>query len=202
MKDLSGKNFGRLTVIKFLRIEKHRAIWLCKCECGNLTEVTTSRLTSGNTKSCGCLQKECAIESHKTHGQYQSRLYRIWGSMKRRCYNKNYKRYKDYGSRGIVVCQEWLEDFMSFYNWAMDNGYRDDLTIDRIDNNKGYSPNNCRFATPKQQARNRRNNINFTINGETHCLSEWCKILGLSYNTVHARVTYLNWSIENALELQ
>ena len=198
-KDITGQKFGRLTVIKFLRIENHKAIWLCKCECGNLIEVMTYLLTSGNTKSCGCLRKERNIESHKTHGQYRSRLWRTWENMKQRCYNKNDKHY---GGRGIAVCDEWLNDFMAFYDWAMKNGYDDTLTIDRIDNNGNYEPNNCRWATVKQQNKNRRSNINFTYNGETHCLMDWCKILELNYNTVYNRFHNCNWSIEKALELK
>lgn len=201
VKDITGQKFGRLTVIKFLRIENHKAIWLCECECGNLTEVATNHLTSGHTKSCGCLHKERTIESHKTHGQKNTRLYRIWRCMKQRCYNKNFPYFQDYGGRGITVCSEWYNDFMAFYDWAMKNGYDNTLTIDRIDVNGNYEPNNCRWATAKQQARNRRNNINFTYNGETHCLKQWCEILGLNYNTVGTRFYTYGWSIERALNL-
>ena len=118
-----------------------------------------------------------------------------------RCYYEKYPWYKDYGERGITICDEWLHDFQTFYDWAIDNGYRDDLTIDRIDVNGNYEPSNCRFATPKQQARNRRSNRNYTINGETHCLIEWCEILDLKYKTVAQRVTKYHWPIEMALEL-
>ena len=201
VKDITGQKFGRLTVIKFLRIEKHKAIWLCKCECGNLTGVTISCLTNGNTKSCGCLRKERNIESHKTHGQSRSRLYYIWNHMKSRCYNKNHKDYKNYGGRGIKICDEWQDNFQAFYDWSMSHGYDDTLTIDRIDNNGNYEPNNCRWVTVKQQNRNRRSNINFTCNGETHCLMDWCKILGLNYNTVYNRFHNCNWSIEKALDI-
>lgn len=134
------------------------------------------------------------------HNKCNTRLYSIWASMKTRCYNSNHEAYARYGGRGIVVCDEWRNDFMSFYNWALSHGYNDTLTIDRIDNNKGYEPNNCRWATRKQQARNLRNNKNITINGETRCLTEWCNILGLNYYTVWERLNY-GWSVKKALEI-
>lgn len=135
------------------------------------------------------------------HGKRKTKLYNVWNTMRDRCYNKNNKRYKDWGGRGIAVCDEWRNDFMNFYNWAYENGYNENLTIDRIDNNKGYEPSNCRWVTRKQQARNRRSNINFTYNGETHCIVEWCELLGLKPKTVYQRIHYYNWSIEKALEL-
>lgn len=130
------------------------------------------------------------------------RIYNIWRTMKQRCYNKNNSKYKNYGARGINICNEWLNDFMNFYNWAMDNGYREDLSIDRINVDGNYEPSNCRWATPKQQSRNMTTNINYTINDEAHCLSEWCEILNLNYKTVYARVHEFNWPIEQALELE
>lgn len=138
---------------------------------------------------------------HTKHKKCDTRLYCIFGAVKSRCYNKNNKRYKDYGGRGIAVCDEWKDDFMSFYNWAILNGYNDTLTIDRIDVNGNYEPSNCRWVTPKQQARNRRSNRNYTINGETHCLKEWCEIVGLNYRTVQYRINILNQNIERALRL-
>lgn len=136
------------------------------------------------------------------HNKYNSRIYRIWRGMKDRCYNINSKDYKNYGGRGIVVCDEWLNDFMSFYNWSMNNGYDDSLTIDRIDVNGNYEPSNCRWVTQKQQQRNRRNNKLFTYNGEVHYLSEWCELLHLNQNTIYNRINNLNYSIERALELE
>lgn len=134
------------------------------------------------------------------HNKCNTRLYSIWTSMKTRCYNSNHEAYARYGGRGIAVCDEWRNDFMSFYNWALSHGYNDTLTIDRIDNNKGYEPNNCRWTTRKQQSRNLRNNKNITINGETRCLTEWCNILGLNYYTVWERLNY-GWSVKKALEI-
>lgn len=194
-KDLTGQKFGKLTIIKYVYTDSYRrAIWRCKCECGNVIEVRGDMLRNGNTKSCGCL---CT-----THHKSNTRLYHTWQQMKGRCYNKNNKDYRDYGARGIVVCDEWKNDFQAFYNWAMDNGYQENLTIDRIHPNGNYTPNNCRWADITTQNRNKRNNINFEYKGETHCLTEWCKILGLKYSRVRNRVRRLNWPIEKALELE
>lgn len=159
---------------------------MSQCECGNLT--------SWRTRSCGC--------SHKKHDKTNTRLYRIWIRMKLRCYNEKHLYYKYYGERNIKVCDEWLDDFQAFYDWAINNGYNDNLTIDRIDVNGNYEPSNCRWATVKQQNRNKRNNVNYTINGEIHCLKEWCEILGLKYDNVWARINKHHWSIERALELE
>lgn len=131
-----------------------------------------------------------------------ARLYNIWRNMKQRCYNKNHAKYKNYGGRGIQVCDEWRTDFMLFYNWAINNGYKDNLTIDRIDVNGNYEPDNCRWATPKQQSRNTTKNRYYTINNETHCLSEWCEILNLNYKTIYARIFEFNWPVMQALELE
>lgn len=135
------------------------------------------------------------------HGKRNTRLYKIWCCIKDRCCNRNYIAYPNYGAREITICDEWKDDFMVFHDWAVNNGYADNLTIDRIDNNKGYSPNNCRWATRRQQNRNRRITKLITYKGETKPLAEWCEILGLNYKTVFARLKYYNWSIEKALML-
>lgn len=170
--------------------------WLCTCNCGNLTEVRGDKLRNGDIKSCGCLRKDIFT----THGKTDTRLYNIYCEMKRRCYLRSDKSYGKYGGRGIAVCDEWLEDRTTFFDWAINNGYRDDLTIDRIDNNKGYSPDNCKWLTPKQQTRNRRNTIKLTYKSETKSLAEWCEILNLNYKTVYKRIYKLHWSVEKAFE--
>lgn len=195
VKDLTGKKFGRLKVLyKLHNYHKQKTYYLCVCDCGSLTEVRGTSLSRGDSKSCGCLAKENKTKHNKTN----TRLYKIWLGMKRRCDYIKHKRYKDYGGRGIVVCDEWKDDFMKFHDWAISNGYNDNLTIDRIDVNGNYEPNNCRWITNKQQARNRRSNRNCTINGVTRCLMEWCEIYKLNYWTVVERLNR-DWSIEKAL---
>lgn len=163
--ELVGKRFGKLTVVERMQNSKaHKTRWLCRCDCGNEVIVVGSNLQSGNTTSCGCLHNELLAESNAktkiTHGHSKSRLYTIWTDMKQRCNNPNDRYYKLYGGRGICVCKEWEHDFQAFYNWATSHGYKDSLSIDRIDNEKGYSSDNCRWATAKEHAENRRNGGN------------------------------------------
>lgn len=203
IKDIRGQTFGRLTAIKYVYSDKSRtAVWQCKCNCGNIVNVKGTELRNGQVNSCGCLQKERARMSNTKHGKSNTKLHPVWRGMKQRCYNKNDKRYKYYGARDIAVCDEWRNDFMAFYTWSMNNGYKEGLTIDRIDVNGNYEPNNCRWITQKQQNKNTRYNKNYTINGETHCLKDWCTILRLKYSTVANRINLYNWSIERALELE
>lgn len=194
--NITGQRFGRLTALYRLNnYRTHHSYWLCVCDCGNIAEVYLGSLKKGLTTSCGCLVKK--------HGKSYEPLYRKWLGIKTRCYNKSDKEhYKDYGGRGITLCNEWKNNFMAFYDWSIANGYDDNLTIDRIDVNGNYEPTNCRWVDRKQQARNRRNNRNFTYKNKTHCISEWCEILGLNYNTVCTRLNKLSWSVEKALELE
>ena len=147
-QNLVGKKFNQLTVLEEIGKDKQGIKWLCQCECGNTTVVHTKHLKSGNIKSCGCL-------SYKHH-QYGTRLYQTWTDMKRRCYIPSNKSYKYYGKLGVTVCPEWKEDFESFYKWAIENGYKDYLTIDRINPYGNYEPSNCRWATMKEQSTNKR----------------------------------------------
>lgn len=203
--DLRGKRFGRLEVIKRANNKGKEPFWLCKCDCGNFKEISGSRLRTGKTKSCGCLKSKGIVKTNvdrvcnKTHGMSDTRLYRIYNKMKLRCYSKVNKAYKGYGGRGITICQEWLDDFMNFYNWAMENGYSDDLSIDRIDNDKGYFPENCRWTTAKEQANNTRSTVFLTYKGETKPASEWSKITGIRQNTLTMRKRN-GWSDDRCIE--
>lgn len=186
-KNLIGERFGRLIVIKEKgRNKRRQKIWLCKCDCGKEKEIPTSYLTSGDTTSCGCYRKECEIKNlsktwgkPRTHGLSNTRLYQIWADMKDRCYNIKSVSYKDYGERGVKVCDEWINDFVCFYNWAIKNGYNDTLSIDRINVNGNYEPNNCRWTTSKEQANNKRNTRKITIYGETKTAYEFEKQYGI-----------------------
>ena len=155
--DLTGQRFGRLTVEKRAGTSQNgNVLWACKCDCGNITVVKGYSLKNSITRSCGCLIAESTKDRNTTHGLRKTRLYRIWANMKDRCLNSNAPGYLYYGGRGITICDEWKNDFLQFYDWAMANGYADDLSIDRIDNDKGYNPDNCRWATHSEQMRNRR----------------------------------------------
>ena len=191
--DLTGQKFGRLTVIGIDESRNtKKTYWICQCDCGNISSHRSDGLLAGTIKSCGCYKSEQdAIRVAKNHKHKQSgtRLYNIWLGMKSRCYNTNDPVYKNWGGRGVTVCDEWKNDFACFYEWAIENGYNDKLTIDRIDNDGNYTPDNCRWASQKQQSRNRRSNIEITIGNETKTLIEWCEIFKLPYQTIHARYT-------------
>lgn len=187
---LVGKKFGKLTVIKALE-ERHKGkiVWLCKCDCGNYTNVMSSNLRPnskiGGTNSCGCAK----IEQHTKHNLSNTKLYKTLVAIKSRCKNPQNPSYKAYGGRGITLCDEWDGEngYERFYNWAMENGYKDGLSIDRINNDKGYTPENCRWVTQKQNTNNTRNCKRVTIEGETHTLSEWADIKGIPAALIYSR---------------
>ena len=205
--NLINHKFGRLTVISQEKSKGGKTIWKCLCDCGNITTVTSTNLTCGKINSCGCLRKEQITNRNTTHNLTKTQIYKVWKSIKQRCYNKKLPCYKNYGGRGIFVCKEWKDNFESFYKWSMENGYFEDkgeyktnlLTIDRIDNNKDYSPQNCRWVDRKIQARNKRGVRNIYYNGEELCLSEWCEMLNLNYRTIIGRLSR-GWSVEKSFE--
>ena len=207
-KDLTGMRFGKLTVLEYTnkRNLNRNILWRCLCDCGNKIYVATSCLNSGHTKSCGC-EKNNFVEMGKIGGKFgkhhlsRTRLYKCYNHMINRCHNSSNIQYKDYGGRGITVCEEWKNDFISFYNWAMSNGYKDDLTIDRIDVNGNYEPSNCRWVNMQKQNNNRRNNHIIIYNGERKTLEEWSRILPINISSAELRYRIMNnWSIEKAFK--
>lgn len=200
--DITGQKFGKLTAIKIYKVKRNghttSTYWLCECECGNFTSVEASRLRTGYTKSCGCLRNR--KNKNGVDSPDSEKLYRIWIGMKTRCYNPKAGNYKYYGGKGVSVCDEWKDDFKSFYTWAKENGYKKNLTIDRIDTNKDYEPSNCRWITQKEQTNNTSQNVLIEYMGETHTLSEWVDILGLSYKTVYSRIYSYGWEPKKAFE--
>lgn len=197
MKDLTGQRFGRLVVTGLSHVSQ-RSYWRCICDCGNPCVVCGSKLINGNTKSCGCLKKSILGTQTTTHGETRTRLYRIWQGMRRRCNDSNNPKYINYGARGIYVCEEWQRDYTTFRDWALSNGYTQELSIDRIDNDGPYSPENCRWTTNAQQSVNKQNSIVVEYHGRVQPLSIWCKELGLKYGTVWRRLAILRWPTEKA----
>lgn len=198
MKDLNGKKFGRLTALEPVgKNQKRSVLWRCICECGNESVVASDALSCGRIQSCGCLRLENLRKEsggHARHGMHDTRLYSSWRAMLNRCQNKcDEEKFRAYGGRGISVCPEWRE-FEQFKEWALANGYSDQLSLDRLDVNGNYCPENCRWATPKQQARNRRDNVTY----QGKCLAEWAEEVGIGYQTLRKRID-AGWTWERAL---
>lgn len=195
--DITGKKFGHLTAVRFDHVHTKPSgqkahYWLFKCDCGKETITLKNSVKNGMIISCGC--KKYPVK----HGMYNTRIYSVWECIKDRCLNKNNKNYKHYGLRGISICDDWSNDFMSFYNWSIKNGYKDNLTIDRIDFNGNYCPENCRWITQKEQNRNTRKNHMVSYMGKTMCISEWAEKLGIKVSTLFGRFKR-GWDIEKSL---
>lgn len=195
-RDLTGLKFGRLTVLA-RRNSNHPATWMCQCVCGNIKVFLGGNLTNGYTKSCGCLHKERASEANVKHGLCRTPEYMVWAGMLQRCNNPNAPHYECYGGRGIKVCKEWTQ----FEKFLRDMGKRPSSkhSINRINNDLGYGKSNCIWSTRKEQMRNKRDNHNITINGETHCLSCWCEMFEVPVYLVHERIKRLGWNPIKAL---
>lgn len=197
MKDLRsfiGQKYGRLTIIDYLG----KSYFLCKCNCGNIKKIRKDHLINGDIKSCGCISKRYNNVKRQFHNGTGTRLYSIYRNIKRRCFSKNDKLYKYYGERGITMCKEWQDNFKLFKSWSINNGYTDDLTIDRINVNGNYEPNNCRWITMKEQCRNKRNNHNITYNGKTQCLNDWADEFNINRTTLLCRLKR-GWNLKEAL---
>lgn len=195
IRELPNKKYGRLT-LEGLPFKENGLIWyLCRCDCGTLKKIVKVRIESGHIKSCGCLMKDY-ISPNKSHGMSKTKIYHTYHDMISRCYNPKNKEYKNYGARGIAVCESWKEGFVNFYNDIGDQPQG--MTLERINNNGGYKPDNCRWATRKEQLLNQRRNRNITYKGKTQPLSVWCEELGLLYFRTHGRLTKLGYSIPRA----
>lgn len=206
MKDLSKIKFGRLTVLnkdadRILPSGRRESMWLCKCDCGNIKSVRGASLVSGNTSSCGCLRREKSssrMSARRTHGFGGTKIYKIWQSMLRRCEVESSKSFKNYGALGVRVCDEW-HSVDVFCNWAISNGYLEGLTLERIDNQLGYCPDNCIWADRFVQNNHTSRNHTITFNGETLTMAQWSRRTGISYDAIKARLNKYGWSVEKAL---
>lgn len=193
---IPGERYGRLTVVEEVDKVKGKRYFECSCDCGTVKDYRFVSLRSQTIKSCGCLRNEQNRIANLSHGMAGNHLYSSWHSMKQRCLNPNAKVYKHYGGRGITICSEWME-FESFMNWALSHGYSENLTIERIDVNGNYEPNNCTWATTKAQSRNRRNNVILEYNGKKMCMEDWAISLGISSASMRKRLK--NWPLGRAL---
>ena len=204
--ELIGRKYGKLTIKKIIRETGKKAMVECECECGGRKITQYTNLKAGKTISCGCVLKETRLKNlskREKHGMTGTKIFNVWLGIKERCYNKNHLGYKNYGGRGITVCDEWLNDFMNFYNWSMKNGYKEELdergrnllTIDRIDNDKGYSPDNCRWTTSKIQNRNKRN-TKFTNED-----IENIKKAGMNVEQIRQRALKYRLTLEEAIKI-
>jgi hypothetical protein len=203
VKNLEGLKVGRLTVVRFVELRKPRgAFWLVKCACG------TEKILQGSAigkpaLSCGCLQKEATsgpkLERRK-HGKSKTKLAQAYRNMLERCLNPKCPAYRNYGGRGITICDEWLTSNVSFFKWAFDNGYSEELELDRADNEKGYTPENCRFVPILVNANNRRDNVKLVYAGEEKSVADWARVTGLPYSTLTQRIRVLKWPVEKAIE--
>ena len=196
--DITNKKFNRLLAKERIYCEKQKKMaWRCECECGGEIIVTYNQLNRGNTKSCGCLNKENILARNTVHNESKTRLYKIWVGMRQRCNNPNKKSYNDYGGRGIRVCGEW-DTFETFKEWAISNGYNDTMTIERVDPNGNYEPINCTWIPKSEQAKNRTNCNFLTFNGKTQTVSDWARELNIHRTTINNRLRK-GWSAEDAL---
>ena len=198
--NLKGQRFGKLIVVEPALNKGKLTSWKCKCDCGNEAIVYTNNLRRGHTTSCGCFK---FATRNKTHGYRKTRLYKVWCDIKTRCYNPNNFDYPRYGGRGITMCNEWKDDFVAFHDWAIDTGYdknapRGQCTLDRIDVNGNYCPENCRWIDIEQQQNNRRDNVLIEYNGEIKTMAQWSKYLNLSYEMIRQRIQLYGWSVERA----
>ena len=186
--DMTGQVFGQLTVLKRAHNVGSRTMWLCRCTCGVEKPIITHCLRSGIVISCGCFHNKKTGDIFRTHGMSQTKLYKVYTAMRQRCEIPHHPSYQDYGLRGITVCEEWRNDRTKFFDWALSNGYADNLSIDRINNDLGYSPDNCRWADTKVQSMNKRSTRLITVDGITKSLVDWLQIYPVTRRTFYERI--------------
>ena len=199
LEDLTGTNYGYLTAIQNLGLVDGQANYLFECKCGNIIQHRIKEARRGKLNSCGCIAKNNG-KKNITHGMSNTRLYSIWRGMIQRCEDKNFSGYDSYGSRGVKVCENWRRSFMHFFNWAVYNNYAEHLTIDRIDVNGNYEPQNCRWADLETQANNKTTNLYFTYNDKTLSLAQWSRELDLDYQKLWKRIRIYGYSFEEAIK--
>ena len=201
IKDLTGQKFGRLTVESYSHKDKNgKSFWKCKCTCGGEKTVSGDKLKRGNTQSCGCLQREARGKSLRTHGMTETKLYTAWLNMKSRCTRKSNMMYHNYGGRGISFCKEW-EDFNTFKEWAKKAGYKEGLSLERIDVNGNYEPGNCKWIPLSEQSLNQRRSHHVTAFGKTQTIKEWSDESGIKYDTIERRINCYGWDPEDAVSI-
>lgn len=204
IKDMTGEKFGNLQIIEFAGLDSdNKALWLCRCDCGTEKVVPGKCLRSGSIKSCGCLKSKIAIQRNTTHGACRTKLYNSWRGMKERCLNPNSEAYRHYGARGITICSAWL-DFTAFKDWALANGYSDGLSIERLDVNRNYCPDNCAWIPLSEQGVNKRSTKWITVNGATNTMSGWAREIGVEIQTIFLAERngidipqYIGWKLDN-----
>lgn len=200
----NGEKFGKLEIIEevssIISSNKPRRVFKCMCECGNTIDVQLSSLRTGHTTSCGCYQKQKAKEGQLKHGLADNHpLYVTWKNIKKRCYYKSAPQFKDYGGRGITMDELWKNDFQEFYNWAINNNWNENLTIDRVDVDGNYVEENCRWVDMKTQANNTRKNHYIDYNGQKFTLSTLSDYLNIPYNIVRYRISTCKYSVEQLI---
>lgn len=198
-KDLSGKKINYLSVLYFGEKIGNKNYWVCQCVCGTIKSISADKLNANRAKSCGCLKNQLSAKARIKHGFSNTRLSRILNGIIQRCNNPNLKNYNNYGGRGISICNEWVNNKSSFYKWAIDNGYNDNLEIDRINVNGNYEPNNCRWVDLKTQARNKRTSKVISYGSDKLTVAEWCEKINISQKCFFQR-SKLGWDIKKIIE--
>jgi hypothetical protein len=192
----TGDELGKLRIEEFVGVDQWSCrLVRCTCQCGREVIVPLTNMIRGRTISCGCYRNELTSQRSRTHGESHTQLYTVWASMKDRCNNPNNSRWHRYGGRGIVVCDEWAKDFVLFRDWALQNNWRDGLTLERKDNDSGYSPDNCRFASQTEQQNNKSTNRLLTVFNETKTVAEWTRDprCNVDYDVLSDRINKLGW---------